>query len=166
MKEPSVPVYRSVREIPVDFGPCVASIGNFDGVHLGHREILSSVVAEARALDIRSLAITFDPHPERFLRPDRAPRLLTPMDRRIPHLASTGIDAVLVLDFNAELASLSAEQFAGDLLANQIRALSLHEGGNFRFGHRAEAGVEELKKFGAEFGFSVHVHSPVHTHGL
>ena len=163
---PTIPVYHSIAEIPAGFGPFVAAIGNFDGVHLGHRAILSSVVAEARALALRSLAITFDPHPERFLRPDRAPRLLTPMDRRLALLAATGIDAVLVLNFNAQLASLSAQEFAGDLLANLIGVRSLHEGGNFRFGHRARAGVEELKQFGAGFGFAVHVHQPVHTHGL
>jgi len=162
----TIPVYHSAEEIPSDFGPTVAAIGNFDGVHRGHQEILSSVVAEARSLGLRSLAITFDPHPERFLRPERAPLLLTPMPRRIPLLAATGIDAVLVLDFNAQLASLSAAQFAGTLLANQIKVCSLHEGGNFRFGHRAQAGVQELRQFGDEFGFAVHVHSPVHTHGL
>jgi len=166
LNQPTIPVFHSAAEIPPDFGPSVAAIGNFDGVHRGHQEILSSVVAEARTLGLRSLAITFDPHPERFLRPDRAPLLLTPMPRRVPLLATTGIDAVLILDFNAQLASLSAAQFAGTLLAHQIKVRSLHEGGNFRFGHRALAGVQELKQFGAEFGFSVHVHAPVHTHGL
>ena len=91
-----IPVYRSVAEIPAGFGPTVAAIGNFDGVHLGHQEILSAVVAEARALGVRSVAITFDPHPERFLRPARAPRLLTPMDERVKLLAAAGIDAVVV----------------------------------------------------------------------
>ena len=78
------PFTRSVAEIPAGFGPSVAAIGNFDGVHLGHQEILSAVVAEARGLGMRAVAITFDPHPEQFLRPDQAPRLLTPMDRAGP----------------------------------------------------------------------------------
>jgi riboflavin kinase / FMN adenylyltransferase len=162
----TIPLYRSLAEIPAGFGPIVASIGNFDGVHLGHRKILSEVVSEARALGIPAVAITFDPHPERFLRPDRAIRLLTPMDERIRLLASTGIDAVVVLPFNAPLAEVSAEQFAADLLADLLRVRSLHEGDNFRFGHRAQAGVEQLRQFGAGFGFAVHIHGPVHTHGL
>ncbi len=83
-----ISIFRSVAEIPAGFGPSVAAIGNFDGVHLGHQEILSAVVAEARALGAQAVAITFDPHPEQFLRPAEAPRLLTPMPERLRLLAS------------------------------------------------------------------------------
>ena len=82
----------------------MAAIGNFDGVHLGHQEILRAVVAEARARGLRSAAITFDPHPEHFLPPAAAPALLTPMDERIRLLLATGLDAVVVLRFDAALA--------------------------------------------------------------
>ncbi len=163
---PILPVYRSVAEIPAGFGPSVVAIGNFDGVHLGHQEILSSVVAEARALGVRSVAITFDPHPERFLRPARAPRLLTPMDERVKLLATSGIDAVVVLPFGAALAELTAQQFVRQILVDVLGVRGLHEGGNFHFGHHAQAGVAELKEFGAGFGFAVHVHSAVHVRGL
>jgi riboflavin kinase/FMN adenylyltransferase len=161
-----IPAYRRLAEIPAGFGPSVAAIGNFDGVHLGHREILSAVVHEAGERGFRSVAITFDPHPERFLRPDRAPRLLAPMDERIRLLAATGIDAVVVLPFDAALAAVPAEQFAGEILVDLLGVRSLHEGGSFRFGHRAQAGVKELREFGVEFDFAVHVHASVHTHGL
>jgi riboflavin kinase / FMN adenylyltransferase len=164
--EPIFSVYRSMAEIPAGFGPSVASIGNFDGVHLGHREILSAVVREARGLGVRSVAVTFDPHPERFLRPDRPTRLLTTMDERIRLLAAAGIDAVVVLPFDAELAGLTAEKFVNGILVEALGVCGLHEGGNFRFGHRAEAGVEELRKFGHGFGFALHVHSPVLVRGL
>jgi riboflavin kinase / FMN adenylyltransferase len=164
--EPIIPVYRSMAEIPPDFGPSVASIGNFDGVHLGHQEILSAVVDEARARGVRSVAVTFDPHPERFLRPGKSPRLLTTMDERIKLLASTGIDAVAVLPFDASFASLTAQEFVQEILVGVLAVRSLHEGGNFHFGHQARAGVEELREFGAALGFAVHVHLPVHTHGL
>ena len=161
-----IPVYRSVREIASGFGPCVAAIGNFDGVHLGHREILSSVVEEARGLGVRSIAITFDPHPAQFLRPHRAPALLTPMDERVALLAATGIDGVLVLPFNAALAAMPAEEFVREILVGAVGMCGLHEGGNFRFGHGARAGVSELKAFGAGFGFAVHVHKSVTVRGL
>jgi riboflavin kinase/FMN adenylyltransferase len=154
-------VYRSPAEIPSGFGPSVAAIGNFDGVHLGHQEILSAVVAEARTLGARAVAITFDPHPEQFLRPLAAPRLLTPIDERLRLLGFTGIDAVLVLPFDVALAALPAREFVRGILVDALGVQSLHEGGNFRFGYRAEAGVAELKAFGAEFGFAVHVHSAV-----
>jgi len=163
---PMIPVYCSLGEIPAGFGPSVASIGNFDGVHLGHREILSAVVSEAGALGVRSVAVTFDPHPERFLRPARALRLLTPMEERIRLLAATGVDAVVVLPFDDGLAGLTAKQFVREILVGKLNVGSLHEGGNFHFGHQAQAGIEELKEFGGEFGFAVHVHEPVHVHGM
>ena len=161
-----ISVYQSVAEIPAGFGPSVAAIGNFDGVHLGHREILSSVVQEARLLRAQAVAITFDPHPEQFLNPSAAPRLLSPIDERLRLLALTGIDAVVVLPFDAELASLHAREFVQSILVNALAVRRLHEGGNFRFGHRAEAGVAELIAFGAEFGFAVHVHAPVRVRNL
>jgi riboflavin kinase/FMN adenylyltransferase len=159
-------VYRSVDEIPAGFGPSVASIGNFDGVHLGHRQILAAVVAEARTLGACAVAVTFDPHPEQLLRPDKALKLLTPMPERLQLLAETGIDAVLVLPFDAALAGLSALSFVRRILVEGLEIVGLHEGGNFRFGHRAHAGVVELAEFGARFGFGVRVHEPVHVHGL
>jgi riboflavin kinase/FMN adenylyltransferase len=161
-----ISIFRSVAEIPVGFGPTVASIGNFDGVHLGHQEILSAVAAEARELGAHAVAITFDPHPEEFLHPTQASRLLTPIDERLRLLSFTGIDAAVVLHFDAKLASLPAREFVRHILVDALGVRSLHEGGNFRFGHRAEAGVAELKAFGAEFGFDVHVHSPVRVRGL
>jgi riboflavin kinase/FMN adenylyltransferase len=159
-------VYRSIAEIPGGFGPSVAVIGNFDGVHLGHQEILSAVVEEARERGWRSIAITFDPHPEQFLRPAQAPRLLTPAEERLRLLASTGIDAVVVLRFDAALAGLAARKFVGEILVDALGVSALHEGGNFRFGHNAEAGAKELKEFGAEFGFAVHLHAAVRVKGL
>lgn len=161
-----IPVYRSALEFAAGLGPSVAVIGNFDGVHLGHREILRAVVEDARGRGARAVAITFDPHPEQYLRPSQAPRLLTPMDERIRLLALTGIDAVVVLPFDAALAELPAREFVRRILVEAVGVVSVHEGGNFRFGHNAEAGVVELKQFGAEFGFTVHVHEPVRVHGL
>jgi len=162
----AVPVYRSLAEIPADFGPTVAAIGNFDGVHLGHREILSGAIQEARERGARALAITFDPHPEQFLRPEVAPKLLTPITERLRLLSATGVDAVLVLAFDAALANMRAEEFVQQVLVDALRVCSLHEGGNFRFGYHAEAGVKELQAFGAAYGFAVHVHRAVCVHGL
>ena len=162
----TIPVYRSVAEIPPGFGPSVGAIGNFDGVHLGHRKILEAVAAEARGLGMRAVAITFDPHPYRFLRPADAPRLLTPMDERIKLLAATGMDAVAVLPFDEALARLTAREFARSILVEALSIRSVHEGRNFRFGRQAEAGVEDLKELGAEFGFALHLHEAARTHGM
>src|ERR1017187_5424607 len=102
----TVPVYWKLDQIPAGFGPSVAAIGNFDGVHLGHQEILRAVMAEAREIGGRGVAVTFDPHPDRFLRPETAPELLTPLQDRLRLLAATGIDAVVVLRFDEALAGL------------------------------------------------------------
>lgn len=162
----SIRVFRSEAGIPEGFGPSVASIGNFDGVHRGHRRILASVVEEARALGAQAVAVTFDPHPEQILRPKHAPRLLTPMPERLRLLAATGVDAVLVLPFDRALAGLSAENFIRRIMVEGLGVRAVHEGGNFRFGRRAHAGVAELAAFGERFGFAVRVHEPVRVHGL
>jgi riboflavin kinase/FMN adenylyltransferase len=161
-----VKVFRSLVEIPSGFGPAVAAIGNFDGVHLGHQQILSAVAADAHAQGAQAVAITFEPHPEQFLRPAQAPRLLTPLDERLRLLGFTGVDAVLVLPFDEALACLPARDFVRNVLVDALNLRSLHEGGNFRFGHNAEAGVTELLEFAAEFGFGLQIHPPVKAHGL
>jgi riboflavin kinase/FMN adenylyltransferase len=159
-------IFRSLEEIPTGFGPSVAVIGNFDGVHRGHSQVLATVAAEARALGYCSIAMTFDPHPERFLRPENAPDLLTPIPERLQLMASTGIDAVLVLPFCESIACLSAREFVQTILMEKLQVRSIHEGANFRFGHRAQAGVDELSRFGHEFGFTVTVHPAVQVRGL
>ncbi len=164
-KPPKTFVFRSIAEIPPDFGPSVGAIGNFDGVHRGHQEILSAVVREARQTGARAVAITFDPHPEQFLRPTQAPRLLTPLAVRLRLLALTGIDAIVVLPFDRALANLSADDFARRILAQTLGICALHEGHNFRFGRGAQAGVEQLKALGEQTGFVVRVHDAVLVHG-
>jgi len=159
-------VFRSVAKVPANFGPTVAVIGNFDGVHLGHQQVIGAVTSEARSKGYRSVAVTFDPHPEQFLRPEQAAGLLTPIPERLRMLARTGIDAVLILPFDDELACLSARDCVQSIFVKALGVRSIHEGANFRFGHHAEAGVSELEEFGREFGFSVTVHEAVRTHGM
>jgi riboflavin kinase/FMN adenylyltransferase len=154
-------IFRSLAQLPPTLGPVVATIGNFDGVHRGHHQVMSTVAAEARANGYRSVAITFDPHPELFLRPASAPQLLAPIPERLRLMASTGIEAVLVLPFCESLACLEAREFVETILIKKLGLRSIHEGANFRFGHRARAGVVELAEFGQEFGFKVTVHPAV-----
>jgi riboflavin kinase / FMN adenylyltransferase len=159
-------VFRNVDEIPAGFGPTVVSIGNFDGVHLGHQLILGQVRQSAVARSLRSVAVTFDPHPLRFLRPETCPRLITPLKTRLELLAETGIDAVLVLGFTAELSHMRAGEFVTAIVHDALHAVEVHEGMNFRFGYRAEGGAAELSQLGRKLGFEVVIHGACQTRGL
>jgi riboflavin kinase / FMN adenylyltransferase len=162
---PRMRVFRSLSEIPADFGPTVATIGNFDGVHRGHQWVIGEVIARARTCNARSLVITFDPHPVRVLRPEAAQRLITPLEQKLALLDSTGVDATLVLPFTPELSQMSARTFATEILFKTLRIIELHEGENFRFGYRAEADVDSLDSLGRELGFEVIIYPPHHRRG-
>lgn len=153
-------IYHQLADFPTPATPVVATIGNFDGVHLGHQGVIAEVIERARFLGGISLAITFDPHPARVLRPDQPHTLITPLTRKLELLADTGIDACLVLPFTNELCHTSARDFATNVLLNTIHATEIHEGENFRFGYHAEAGIEGLEALGRELGFSVVVYAP------
>ena len=142
--------WREVAEVSADDKPSVVTIGNFDGVHRGHRH----VVARARALAERLgglpvVAVTFDPHPMRVIRPDLAPLALTTLDQRISLLGSAGADAVLVLAFDESLAQTSPEDFARKILLDGLGAAGIVVGENFRFGHRAAGDVDLLRRVAA-----------------
>jgi riboflavin kinase/FMN adenylyltransferase len=161
-------IYRQLDELPTPATPVVATIGNFDGVHLGHQGVIAEVIARARFLGGQSLAITFDPHPARVLHPERPHLFLTPLARKLELLAATGIDATLVLPFTDELRRSSARDFATRVLAGALRVTEVHEGANFRFGRQAEAGVTGptgLQALGRELGFSVTIYDALSLRG-
>lgn len=156
-------IHRDPSEVP--YQRVVATIGNFDGVHCGHQWVMAQVIQRARDLGAISLAITFDPHPARVLRPDLTQRLITPLNAKLDLLAATGLDATLVLPFDSDLARMSARNFAKDVLYRSLHVIELHEGENFRFGYRAEAGVDALSSLGEELGFAVVRYLPRLVHG-
>jgi riboflavin kinase / FMN adenylyltransferase len=158
-------IFRQLAEVPSNFGPSIATIGNFDGVHRGHQWVISEVVARARTLGIPSIAITFDPHPARIIRPESSQPLITPLSEKLELLAATGIDTVLVLPFTEHLSRMSARTFASEVLQQALHVTELHEGENFRFGYQAEAGVNNLEALGRELGFSVRVYAPQTVRG-
>jgi len=153
-------IFRHLSEVPSNFGPTVATIGNFDGVHRGHLSVIEEVVARARALGAKSIAITFEPHPARVLRPESTLPLITPLTEKLDLLSSTGLDAVLVLPFTKEFSQMSARAFATEVLHHALHVIELHEGENFRFGHHAEGDVNNLEALGRELGFTCKVYSP------
>lgn len=159
-------IYRSLDELPAWSGRTVLAIGNFDGVHRGHQAILANVRRRAAEMGAASVAVTFDPHPVRVLRPEQAPKLITPLGQKLDLLAETGIDATVVIPFTLEFSRLSALQFARDVLLKALRAAEVHEGDNFRFGHNASAGPAELARLGRELGFGVAAQPALFVRGV
>jgi riboflavin kinase/FMN adenylyltransferase len=153
-------IFRSLTELPPNFGPVVATVGNFDGVHCGHRWVIDQVNARARQLGLKSLALTFDPHPVRVLRPDAPHLLITPLEPKLQQLATTGLDATLVLPFTPEFSRLSAEEFSRAILRDALRAREVHEGENFRFGAGATVDIHGLAALGRQLGFTAHAYAP------
>lgn len=152
-------VFHKPEDVPADFGPSFLSVGNFDGVHRAHAHVLGEIVRRARLGGGQAVAVTFEPHPSRILRPDAELKLLTPAPEKLRLLSGTGIDAVLMLPFGRDLSLMTPRQFAERILKKKLHAREVHEGFNFRFGHKAAGDVNLLTELGAEMGFEVKVYT-------
>jgi len=158
-------IARSIAELASSITPSVVTIGNFDGVHCGHRMVIASVIDRAKTVNARSVAVTFDPHPAHILHDGPRLPLITPLAEKLTLLAETGLDLALVLPFNADLRLWSAQQFAQRVLADGLHALEVHEGETFRFGHNAQADITGLERLGKDLGFAVHAFQPCVVRG-
>jgi riboflavin kinase/FMN adenylyltransferase len=165
----AIAILHSPEEWVSRFGetrkPTAVTIGNFDGVHVGHQEILRGVIERARSMDAMSAVLTFYPHPARVLRPDVAPGLLETLPQRLAEFEALGMDAALVLKFDQELAKASAEQFAQRFLVETLRTRTVLVGANFRFGHKQAGDVKLLAQLGDQNGFKVEIVEPVLVDG-
>jgi riboflavin kinase/FMN adenylyltransferase len=150
----NVRVARTLDEA-AGFGPSAVTIGNFDGVHAGHRKLLDLVVAAARETGTKPTALTFDPHPTRVVAPGRAPKLLTTPDQRVSIMAEQGIEQVLILPFTAETARLSPDEFVKNILEDVLDARVVVVGDNFRFGHKQAGDTRVLAELGQKYAFEV-----------
>jgi riboflavin kinase/FMN adenylyltransferase len=147
-------VWRSAEEVPEDLGRTVVTIGNFDGVHLGHQHVVARAREVAERLGTeRVVAVTFDPHPIAVLRPEHAPPTLTTIDQRAALLAAAGVDDVLVVPFTRDVAGWSPERFVEEVVVGTLHAAGVVVGANFRFGKRAAGDVDLLRRLGAEHDF-------------
>ena len=153
------------KKFPPDFGPTLVSIGNFDGVHRAHSHVLKEIVERARQQGAKAMAVTFEPHPVRILRPDSGLKLITPTPEKLRLLEASGLDAVLLLPFGRDLSLMTPRQFAEEILKKQLHAREVHEGYNFHFGHKAAGNVEMLAEFGREMGFEVKVYPEMKLRG-
>ena len=148
-------VWNGLAEVPADLGRSVVTLGNFDGVHRGHRAVLGQLVEQAAARDATSVAVTFDPHPLAVLFPERAPTPLTSMAQRRSLLAGSGLDAVLVMEFTTEFAHLSPEEFVEQVFVKALHACAVIVGEDTRFGWKNSGNVDTLRELGATHDFDV-----------
>jgi riboflavin kinase/FMN adenylyltransferase len=147
--------WTNLSQVPAGFGPSVVTLGNFDGVHRGHRAVLGAVVERARATGARAVAVTFEPHPVAVLHPERAPQIITGPDHRLSLLEATGLDAVLVMEFTRELASWTPEHFVRTVFVEALGARVVVVGKDTRFGVRNSGDVTTLRDLGSQHGFEV-----------
>jgi riboflavin kinase/FMN adenylyltransferase len=154
-------IYRSLAQTPEHFGPCSMTIGNFDGVHCGHKQILRRVIALAREEGWKSAVLTFDPHPAKLVSPASAPRLLTTVEERARIFSEQGIDEVLILPFTPDIAALGPEDFVREILVDKLKARAVLVGANFNFGKHAAGNAAMLEELGGRFSFETDIIEPV-----
>ncbi|RNE49371.1 bifunctional riboflavin kinase/FAD synthetase [Corynebacterium alimapuense] len=159
-------VWHGIEEVPADLKASVVTIGVFDGVHRGHGTLLAEAVSQAREREVPSVLVTFDPHPMAVFAPEWAPLLLTSLEQRLELAGEMGIDAVLVVDFNHELAGLEPISYFASLVTGSLRARAVVVGENFTFGRDASGTAETMRELGAKYGVKVTVLDLFHDEGV
>jgi riboflavin kinase/FMN adenylyltransferase len=147
--------WRGVEGIPTKWGRCVVTIGVFDGVHLGHQQIIKHAVERAAQLKVPSVVLTFDPHPIEVIRPGSHPPMLTGQRYKADLVEELGVDVFCVLPFTLDFMRLTAQEFVHEVLVERLHVSSVVVGENFRFGHGGKGTVASLTEDGRRFGFSV-----------
>ena len=144
------------KEHNTDHPPLVATIGFFDGVHIGHRFLIDQVKREAKSRNLPAAVITFPVHPRKVLQKDYQPALLCGFEEKVTRLETTGMDYCICLDFTVEISKLSAREYMQNILRDKLNVDTLVIGYDHRFGHNREDGFEDYKRYGKEMGMSVH----------
>ena len=139
----------------------VLTLGNFDGIHLGHQALVKNAIADARVFGVASLVLTFEPHPMQVLAPERAPKMLLQHKDKMQLLQSLGVDYVVVQTFDRAFAQMSARAFVEQMLVKQLRVRKVWVGRDLRFGKGRQGSVTELEMWGRELGYSVGIVEPV-----
>ncbi|MDR2213692.1 MAG: adenylyltransferase/cytidyltransferase family protein, partial [Pseudomonadales bacterium] len=148
-------IFYSPDDCRQALGPCVATIGKYDGMHLGHQRILDQVLALGEQLQLPTVVLLSEPQPEEFFNPAKAPARLSPFADKVEFLTAYGLDAVLRMDFNAALSQQSAASFAADYLGARLGLRALVVGDDFRFGRQRQGDFALLQHTGENLGFTV-----------
>jgi riboflavin kinase/FMN adenylyltransferase len=158
-------IWNDPSEVPADFGPSVVTFGNFDGVHRGHQQVLSELIRTARLYGAKSVAVTFDPHPALVHRPESAPEMIMGLRDKLEALGEVGLDAILVMKYSLDLASLTPEEFVRQVFVDSLHASHVVIGHDSRFGRANSGDLETMKELGGKFGFGVQVISEFGSEG-
>jgi riboflavin kinase/FMN adenylyltransferase len=159
-------VYQQIDDAGLSPAASVVTMGNFDGIHLGHQALVLRSLEEARRRNVASVVLTFDPHPLKVLAPARAPRLILTPEDKIELLQDLGVDVVINQRFDASFASLDAEEFVRRFIVSRLKAKKIWVGRDLRFGHGRKGDVEQLVRWGEELGFEVGIVEPILVNGV
>lgn len=157
---------KVLQHLPVQQEPTVVVLGNFDGIHLGHQQLISTAILEAQKRKLTSVVLTFDPHPEKVLHPQKNFKLLLSNEKKSQLIAKLGVDVLIFLPFTFELAQYSPEEFAKKVLKEALKAECVFVGFNYTFGKRASGNVDTLFRLGQKLGFEVKALPPVKINDL
>ncbi len=158
-------IIKNIAELDQPLQNPVLTIGNFDGVHKGHKALFDKVKERAAAIAGQSVVMTFDPHPIKVMRPDSAPPLITPIEQKLRLIKEAGVDVIICLPFDREFAQIGAREFVEKILVEKIGIKELVVGYDYTFGRNREGNIGLLRKLGDELGFKVHVLDPVYVEG-
>ncbi len=150
-------IIKGLEALNKSYPNTVLTIGNFDGVHLGHQKIFSKVVERANEIKGTSMVMTFEPHPVKVLSPEKDIKLLTPFEEKAKLIESTGIDVLLCIKFDKKFANLLPDEFIKDILVNKINAKEIIVGSNYTFGKGKKGNVDILRRRSKKFGFNIRV---------
>jgi riboflavin kinase/FMN adenylyltransferase len=154
-------VFHSIDDPMLSLDASVVTLGNFDGIHLGHQALVGQTVEEARRRRAASVVVTFDPHPLKVLAPGRAPRLILTAEDKIAMLGELGVDVVVSQHFDRSFANLSAEEFVQRSIVDRLKSKKMFVGRDLRFGHARRGNVDLLVEWGAALGFEVSIVEPI-----
>ncbi|MGQ7786600.1 bifunctional riboflavin kinase/FAD synthetase [Nesterenkonia sp. K-15-9-6] len=147
--------WNGLDEVPADLGPTAVTIGNFDGVHLGHQEVLTQLAAAAAEHEASAVAVSFDPHPAQVHRPHQCPEMITGVQEKIYRLATTGIDAMLMIRYSLDLAALTPAEFVKQYFVDALNVRVVVVGHDVRFGRGNTGSFETMVELGEQYGFAV-----------
>ncbi|MGC2662145.1 MAG: bifunctional riboflavin kinase/FAD synthetase [Bryobacteraceae bacterium] len=154
-------IVRDLDAAREKFAPCAVAIGNFDGVHIGHQELIRRTVAAAASGEVIPTVLTFDPHPAAIVAPERAPLNIVPLDERLRLIEMLGVQQILVLPFTQSVAQMTPEDFVKRVLSGPLKSRVVVVGENFRFGTQQSGHADTLRELGAAVGFATHFLAPV-----